>query len=175
LCTQDALYVQFMTDESDNLLAYREDTASWVAAICRDIRRALPGTSRGLVILKAYNLKSLVFEDIDRMATKGKWRDEIAKRVGNNFNYQVYADVILPITFDGHWLMMICNYQDRVVTIVKFRNEVTPKTLDLFARVGTEIWKEGCQGGLKCVANNYIEESKASQQWTTKHIACCKG
>jgi hypothetical protein len=56
---------------------------------------------RNLIILKTFEIDALNTLIADNMATKGKWSIEIGKRLGKNFNYDVFSDVILPVTFEN--------------------------------------------------------------------------
>jgi hypothetical protein len=49
------------------------------------------------------------------MVGQGHWEDEIVKRVGGNINEKCYTDMILPIKFDGVWVLMTFNYEKRQV------------------------------------------------------------
>ena len=57
------------------------------------------------------------------MVGQGHWEDEIVKRVGGNINEKCYTDMILPIAFDGVWVLMTFNYEKRQVQIVYFQKE----------------------------------------------------
>jgi hypothetical protein len=59
------------------------------------------------------------------MANKGKWSIEIGKRLGKNFNYDVFSDVILPVTFNQHWVLLILNFEKRMTTVVYFKRETS--------------------------------------------------
>ena len=117
------MFARHLTDERGDGFEYREDTCSWIATTCRQVRQNMPPPKRGLVILKTYGLEKLSADKVDRMIATGKWGTEIAKRVGDNFQYGEYADIILPLTFGDHWVMLICNYEARTVTIVYFKRE----------------------------------------------------
>ena len=123
LCGDSAMFARHLTDERGDGFEYREDTCSCIATTCRQVRQNMPPPKRGLVILKTYGLEKLSADKVDRMIATGKWGTEIAKRVGENFQYGEYADIILPLTFGDHWVMLVCNYEARSVTIVYFKRE----------------------------------------------------
>jgi hypothetical protein len=123
---------------------------------------------------KAYVLEKLSADKVDRMIATGKWSAEIAKRVGDNFQYGEYADIILPLTFGDHWVLLICNYEARAVTVVYFKRETQEQRLDFLVKLGTAVWKAGCKGGLECKAQIYNEEKKFMKEWTTSYLPCCK-
>ena len=123
ICADGAMFARHLTDERGDGYEFREDTCSWIATTCRQMRQNMPTPKRGLVILKAYGLEKLSMEKVDRMITTGKWGTEIAKRVGDDFQYGEYADIILPLTFGDHWVLLICNYEARAVTVVYFKRE----------------------------------------------------
>jgi len=49
------------------------------------------------------------------MTGQGRWEDEIVKRIEGNISAEYYTDIILPITFDGVWVLMTFNYDKRQV------------------------------------------------------------
>jgi hypothetical protein len=48
------------------------------------------------------------------------WEDEITKRVEENISKEYYADMIIPIAFDGVWVLLTFNYEKRQAQIVYF-------------------------------------------------------
>ena len=60
--------------------------------------------------MKCFNLIDLNPKEVENMAKKFDWGEEINKRLGVNFNYDLYADVILPITFNDTWVLMSWNF-----------------------------------------------------------------
>jgi hypothetical protein len=109
-----------LTDEKEDEGVFREDTAGWIAAVCRDIRSQLKNPERELIILKGYLLKELNEKEVSRMISQGTWSDEVAKRLGKKFNFKVFADIILPVKCGAHWVLIACNFEKRQIHIVYF-------------------------------------------------------
>ena len=74
------------------------------------------------------------------MITQGNWSDEVAKRLKKNFNYKVFADIILPIECGAHWVLMTCNFEKRQIHIVYFKSETALLPLALLDELGTTLW-----------------------------------
>jgi hypothetical protein len=50
--------------------------------------------------------------EVDRMVVKNDWGVEIEKKIPTNFDKMMFADIILPITFNnGIWVMMTWNFE----------------------------------------------------------------
>jgi hypothetical protein len=142
------MFAKSITDERSGKKD-KEGDANNVAYVCREIRGQVDEPRRNLIILKTFEIDALNTLTADNMALKGKWSVEIGKRLGKNFNYNVFSDIILPVTFEKHWVILILNFETRTTTVVYFKRETGTKPLELFTRVGLAIWRAGCKGGLK--------------------------
>ena len=50
--------------------------------------------------------------EVDRMVKKNDWSVEVEKRIPIKFNKLIFADVILPVTFDiDIWVLMSWNFE----------------------------------------------------------------
>ena len=100
-------------------------------------------------------------EKVKTFLAKKEWEKELASRVDPlNFDFKVYADLVLPLQFENHWVMLVCNYEKREVTIVYFKESTGKKKLQFLDSVCSELWKSGAQGGLRSLAGAYLLESK---------------
>ena len=110
-----ALFAKDLLNERTPGTDYRADTCDLIAEACRDIRKTFSKEERGLLILKSFNLIHLNDKEVKRMVGQGHWEDEIVKIIGGNINEKYYTDMILPIAFDGVWVLMTFNYEKRQV------------------------------------------------------------
>jgi hypothetical protein len=92
------------------------------------------------------------------LATK-VWEKELQSRVVPGFNFEIYADLVLPLQFDSHWVMLVCNYEKREVTVVYFKESTGKKKLPLLDVVCAALWESGAMGGLKCFADKFLFEA----------------
>ena len=50
--------------------------------------------------------------EVDRMVKKNDWGEEVEKRIPLKFDKMMFADVILPVTFNnGIWVLMSWNFE----------------------------------------------------------------
>ena len=77
------------------------------------------------------------------MINQGDWSEEVSKRLRKNFNYKVFADIILPIKCGAHWVMLTCNFEKREIHIVYFKCETALLRLALLNDLGITIWQAG--------------------------------
>jgi len=62
--------------------------------------------------LKGFNLIHLNDLEVDRMVKKNDWGEEVEKRIPLKFDKMMFADVILPVTFNnGIWVLMSWNFE----------------------------------------------------------------
>ena len=54
------------------------------------------------------------------MTKKVDWSKEITKRIGINFNSNLYTDVILPVAFNDTWVLMSWNFEARQAKVIYF-------------------------------------------------------
>jgi hypothetical protein len=160
------MFAKTITDERSSGKKYKEGDANNVSCICREIRGCVKEPKRNLIILKTFEIDALNTLNADNMANKGKWGIEIGKRLGKNFNYDVFSDVVLPVTFNQNWVILILNFEKRTTTVVYFKRETAVKPLELFTRVGLAIWRAGCKGGLKSLGGKWYVEKKHVVDWT---------
>ena len=138
-----ALFAKDLLNDRIHGIEYRSDTVDLIAEACRDIRKTFPKDGRGLVILKSFNLITLVAKETKRMIGAKHWEDEITKRVEENISKEYYADMIIPIAFDGVWILLTFNYEKRQAQIVYFQKEVEKHDLKLLHPVADFLWREG--------------------------------
>jgi hypothetical protein len=93
------------------------------------------------------------------------WERDIRNKLGSAFNFKEFADIIVPITFGGHWVILACNFEKRCVTILYFKESTGKKQLGLLIAMGSILWETGCKMGLKCIGENYTIETTAMNQW----------
>jgi hypothetical protein len=108
---QEAMFAKTITDERSSGKKIREGDANNVSCVCREIRGCVDQPKRNLIILKTFEIDALNTVNADNMANKGKWSVEIGKRLGKNFNYDAFSDVILPVTFNQNWVLLILNFE----------------------------------------------------------------
>ena len=58
------------------------------------------------------------------MVKKNDWGEEVKKRIPLKFDKTMFADVILPVTFNnGIWVLMSWNFEQRQAKIIYFQKE----------------------------------------------------
>ena len=67
------MFAKDLTNESREQVQFRVDTCNFVAEACRDIRDRITDKSRGLIILKCFNLIDLNLKEVDKMTKKIDW------------------------------------------------------------------------------------------------------
>jgi len=45
----------------------------------------------------------------------------IRNRLSGTFNFKEFADIVLPVTFGGHWVLLACNFEQRCITVLYFK------------------------------------------------------
>jgi hypothetical protein len=164
LFSTNAMFGRFLTDEKGERKEgemLKENNAGEIMFTFRDVRARLPDRKRELIILRPHLMMVLSEEKVKTFLAKKEWEKELASRVDPlNFDFTVYADLVLPIQFENHWVMLVCNYEKREVTIVYFKESTGKKKLHLLDSVCSELWKSGAQGGLRSFAGAYLLEAK---------------
>ena len=62
--------------------------------------------------MKGFNLIHLNDMEVDRMVKKNDWGVEVEKRIPFKFDKMLFADVILPVTFNnGIWVLITWNFE----------------------------------------------------------------
>jgi len=102
------------------------------------------------------------------------WEDEITKRVEENISKEYYADMIIPIAFDGVWILLTFNYEKRQAQIVYFQKEVEKHDLKLLHPVADFLWREGGRMGVRCSGGAYYQEKKHKLLWRVSYVSCCR-
>ena len=121
-----------------------------------------------MLILRTRNIETLtpdtVTKHVNEIAKAG-WERDIRNKLGTTFYFKEFADIIVPITFGGHWVLLACNFEKRQVTILYFKESTNKKPLGLLIAMGNELWETGCKMGLKCIGENYTMEVMEKNQW----------
>ena len=82
--------------------------------------------------------------------------------------------MLTPINFQSHWVLLVTDFQRRETMCVYFKKETGDHTLDKLDVVANKVWQDGCQGGLRCGANNFFMEQEEALKWKVKIVQCGK-
>ena len=95
------------------------------------------------------------------------WMDEISKKVGDGFNFNVYTDLVVPLKIEKNWLLVVFDYECREVRVVGFKMGLTSLPLNQLFPWIKWVWEQGAAGGMKTVAGQLIREKQEAAQWKT--------
>lgn len=83
-------------------------------------------------------------EVVRSAVSQSKFEDEIKTRILEcNFKLDQWCDIIIPINFFRHWVIMVCNYEKRELAVAYFMKDTSVGNLNLLYDIGSAIRREG--------------------------------
>ena len=100
LFAPSAMFGRFLTDEKGERREgemFKENNAQEIMFAFREVRAKLPDRKRELIILRPHLLMVLSEDRIKNFLAQKMWEKELQSRVDMGFNFEIYADLILPL------------------------------------------------------------------------------
>lgn len=115
-----AMFARDLTEDKE----IHKDSAYRVCKLSRELKQAIPNKLREMMILKTMWLnQGLDAECVKRAVQQFRFEEDIRGRIDDNFKLNQWCDIVLPINFMRHWVLLICNYEKRELTVAYFMKE----------------------------------------------------